>query len=252
MERTVRVVRVFTRDGVGGNLLGIHEGILDDAEMQALATALGYSETVFLDGSVDGVTPTRIFTPGQELPFAGHPLVGTTWHVAEPGGTVGLRCGIGVVTGSRAEDGDASIEVAYLAPVEEVDPPLGATGAWIARMPLPYEVHRLAFPDAVAAYRPPDQPEHRLVWAPGDDGDDDVVRARFFAFGVGVPEDPATGSAAVALAAVQRFLGRPQGAVTIHQGSEMGYPSRINLTWTPEITVVGGSVVDEGRRTVSV
>jgi trans-2,3-dihydro-3-hydroxyanthranilate isomerase len=252
MERTVRVVRVFTRDRAGGNLLGIHDGILDDGEMQAVAAALGYSETVFLGDAADGVTPVRIFTPGTELPFAGHPLVGTTWHLTEPGDTVALRCGIGVVTGRRADGGDASIDVTYLPPVDEADPPPGAIGAWIAQMPLPYEVQELPGPDAVAAYEPPDEPAHRLLWAPGDDGDADVIRARFFAFGVGVPEDPATGSAAVALAAVQRHLGRTEGRVTIHQGSEMGCPSRIELRWTSDLTVVGGAVADDGIRSVSV
>jgi trans-2,3-dihydro-3-hydroxyanthranilate isomerase len=198
------------------------------------------------------VTPTRIFTPGNELPFAGHPLVGTTWHLAEPGGRVELRCGIGIVTGRRADVGAASIDVTYLPPVDDVDAPPGASGAWIAHMPLPYEVHRLPDPDAVAAYVPPDEPDHRLVWAAGDDGHADVIRARFFAFGVGVPEDPATGSAAVALAAVQRHLGRTEGSVTVHQGSEIGSPSRIDLSWTPDLTVVGGSVVDDGTRSVSV
>lgn len=251
MERTVRVLRVFTRDEVGGNLLGVHSGILDNDEMQAVAAALGYSETVFLGDPVDGATPTRIFTPGSELPFAGHPLVGTTWHLAEPGATVALRCGIGIVTGRRSDEGDASIDVNYLPQVDDVDVPAGATGAWIAHMPLPYEVHRLADPEAVAAYEPPDEPDHRLVWAAGDDGHNDIVRARFFAYGVGVPEDPATGSAAVALAAVQRHLGRTTGAVTIHQGSEMGCPSRIHLSWTPDLTVVGGSVADDGTRSVS-
>jgi trans-2,3-dihydro-3-hydroxyanthranilate isomerase len=252
MERTVRVVRVFTRDEVGGNLLGIHDGILADDEMQAVATALGYSETVFLGDAADGVTPVRIFTPGSELPFAGHPLVGTTWHLTEPGDTVALRCGIGVVTGRRADGGDASIDVTSLPPVGEIDQPAGVVGAWIAHMPLPYEIHQLSKPDAVAAYEPPDEPDHRLVWAPGDDGDADVIRARFFAFGVGVPEDPATGSAAVALAAVQRHLARTDGRVTIHQGSEMGCPSRIELRWTSDHTVVGGAVADDGARSVSV
>ena len=246
------MVRVFTRNEVGGNLLGIHEGILGDHEMQAIATALGYSETVFLGEPAFGVTPTRIFTPGNELPFAGHPLVGTTWHLTKPGETVELRCGIGVVTGRQAENGAASIGVAYLPPVDEVDAPPGATGAWIAHMPLPYEVHELPGPDAVAAYAPPDEPDHRLVWAAGEEGDADTIRARFFAFGVGVPEDPATGSAAVALAAVQRHLGRTQGSVTIHQGSEMRCPSRIDLSWTADLTVVGGSVVDDGTRSVQV
>ena len=61
--------------------------------------------------------------------------------------------------------------------------------------------------DAVAAYELADRPDHRLVWARGDGGDDDIVRARFFAPGMGVVEDPATGSAAVALAAVLRHEG---------------------------------------------
>jgi trans-2,3-dihydro-3-hydroxyanthranilate isomerase len=252
MERTVRVLRVFTRDDIGGNLLGIHDGILGDDEMQALATALGYSETVFLGPAADGVTPARIFTPAYELPFAGHPLVGTTWHLAEPGATVELRCGIGVVTGRRSRDGDASITVTYLPPVDDIDAPDAVSGAWIAHMPLPYQLHELAGPEAVATYTPPDEPDHRLVWAAGDGGDADVVRARFFAFGAGVPEDPATGSAAVALAAVQRHIGRTEGALTIHQGGEMGSPSRIDLSWTADFTQVGGSVVDDGTRTIAV
>ena len=202
---------------------------------------------MFLGDPDHGVTPVRIFTPGSELPFAGHPLVGATWHVAEPGATVSLECGIGVVTGRRADHDRASIDVEYLAPVDVA----GTAAAWIAKMPLPYEVRRLASPDDVASYEPPDEPDHRLVWAPGEDCRDDMVRARFFAFGVGVPEDPATGSAAVALAAVQRYEGRSSGSFTIHQGSEMGCPSRIDLTWAAELTTIGGTVIDDGTRSVA-
>src|SRR5262245_10709353 len=121
MDRTVRVLRVFTRDGAGGNLLGVHDGLLDDHEMQAIAATLGYSETVFLGEPEAGVTPVRIFTPANELPFAGHPLVGATYHAANAGEAVSLRCGIGVVTGHRAASGDtAAIEVEYLPEVEAV------------------------------------------------------------------------------------------------------------------------------------
>ena len=102
MTRTVRVLRVFTRDGAGGNPLGVHDGILDDTEMQTIAAELGYSETVFLGESSDGVTPTRIFTPSYEMPFAGHPLVGATWHTARPDESVLLGCQVGTVTGRRA------------------------------------------------------------------------------------------------------------------------------------------------------
>ena len=144
----------------------------------------------------------------------------------------------------------ASIEVAYLPPVERTTTP-GVVASWIARMPLPYEVHLLASPDAVAAYELADRPDHRLVWA-RDDGRDGLVRARFFAPGMGVVEDPATGSAAVALAAVLRHEGEESGSATIHQGAEIGSPSRIDLSWTVRDTVIGGAVADDGSRTVSV
>ena len=247
----MRVVRVFTRNGSGGNHLGIHDGLLPDDVMRTVATSLAYSETIFVDEpGDDGAVGVRIFTPADELPFAGHPLVGATWHIATPGAAVALRCGIGVVAGHRNDVETASIEVAYLPPVERTTTP-GVVASWIARMPLPYEVHLLASPDAVAAYELADRPDHRLVWA-RDDGRDGLVRARFFAPGMGVVEDPATGSAAVALAAVLRHEGEGSGSATIDQGAEIGSPSRIDLAWTVRDTVIGGVVVDDGWRTVSV
>jgi trans-2,3-dihydro-3-hydroxyanthranilate isomerase len=251
VERSVRVVRVFTREGAGGNPLGIHDGLLDADEMQTMAATLGYSETIFIGAATEAVTPVRIFTPTYEMPFAGHPLVGATWHCAAPGRMVVLGCQIGTVTGRRFDSDRAGIEVEQTPSVEAVDPPVGVTSAWVARMPLEYEVHRLADPDAVAGYTADGRPDHRLVFAFGDDGLADVVRARFFAGGVGVDEDPATGSAAVALAAVLRSEGRHSGSLTIHQGAEMGCPSLLELAWSPALTTVSGSVVDDGSRTVS-
>jgi trans-2,3-dihydro-3-hydroxyanthranilate isomerase len=249
---TVHVVRVFTRDGSGGNHLGIHQGLLPDDAMQAIATTLGYSETVFVDDVADdGTIGIRIFTPVGELPFAGHPLVGATWHLGTPGAAVALRCGIGVVSGQRPDDATASIDVAYLPSVERTSVP-GTAASWVANMPLPYEIHQLESPDHVAAYVLVDRPDHRLVWARLDGGREDAVRARFFAPGIGVEEDPATGSAAVALAAVLRHEGYPSGTLTIHQGVEVGSPSRIELSWTARDTAIGGAVVEDGQRTVSV
>jgi trans-2,3-dihydro-3-hydroxyanthranilate isomerase len=250
---SVRVVRVFTRDGTGGNHLGIHEGHLSAQEMQVLATALGYPETIFLgEPDDDGAVPVRIFTPGSELPFAGHPLVGATWHLAAAGADTSLRCGIGVVMGRRRLDDDAAeIEMSQLPDVERRDA-AGAVATWVARMPLPYEIVQLPDPAAVSGYALMDRPDHRLIWAFGDGGRDDVVRARFFAPGLGVDEDPATGSAAVALAAVLRHEGQHTGTLTVHQGEEIGAPSRIELAWTAGDTVIGGSVADDGMRTVSV
>ena len=82
--RPVQVLSVFTRDGEGGNKLGfVADGTdLETQQMQAIATDLGFAETVFLDW-VDRPHPyVRIFTPGQEMMFAGHPLVGTAWAVS--------------------------------------------------------------------------------------------------------------------------------------------------------------------------
>ncbi|MGH9136321.1 MAG: PhzF family phenazine biosynthesis protein [Acidimicrobiales bacterium] len=248
---TVRVVRVFTRDGAGGNPLGIHEGLLADGEMQDVAATLGYSETIFLDRSTSPIG-VRIFTPAAELPFAGHPLVGATWHIAEPGAPAMLRCGVGDVAGQRSDAEVAAIRLHFRPPVEVATAPAGVVRAWIARMPLPFEVSELATPDTVAGYVLTDRPDHRLVWAAGDAGRPDTVRARFFAPGFKVDEDPATGSAAVALAAVLRHEGEPSGSLTIHQGSEIGAPSRIDLAWSESHTAIGGAVADDGLRTVSV
>lgn len=80
-----------------------------------------------------------------------------------------------------------------------------------------------------------------MLWswsAPGS-----MVKARFFAGGLGVVEDPATGSAAVALAAALSKRGMAEGAVTIHQGDEVGAPSTIHMEWSPGYVTIGGSVV---------
>ena len=243
---------MFTREGSGGNHLGIHDGLLPDVVMRSAATSLGYSETIFVEEpGDDGTIGVRIFTPSEELAFAGHPLVGAAWYLATPGAAVALRCGIGVVAGHRNDADTASIEVTYLPPVERTAT-AGVVASWIARMPLPYEVHLLASPDAVANYELVDRPDHRLVWAWGGDQDDHVVRARFFAPGMGVAEDPATGSAAVALAAVLRHEGEQSGSLTVHQGAEVGSPSSIDLSWTARDTVIGGAVAEDQPRTVSV
>jgi len=75
----------------------------------------------------------------------------------------------------------------------------------------------------------------------------DATRAhmRFFAPAGGVPEDPATGSAAVALARVMVAGGETTGRLSIDQGAEIGAPSRIELEWTPDSASIGGTVVHD-------
>jgi trans-2,3-dihydro-3-hydroxyanthranilate isomerase len=254
--RQVRVLRVFTREGQGGNHLGVVDEILDDATMAAIAHELGYSETIFLaPPDREGVRPVRIFTPSVELPFAGHPLVGATWHVAHhhiDGGEderqIRLRCGIGVVSG-HGHGEVAEIEAPGRQNVTEDEPREGAVASWIVEMPLPYEVHQLADAAAVRAYALTDRPEFRLVWAP-DDEQPGAVHSRFFACQSGVDEDPATGSAAVALAAVLRREGDPEGTRIIYQGDEIGHPSTIHLSWDEDSTTIGGTVAEDAPRRI--
>jgi predicted PhzF superfamily epimerase YddE/YHI9 len=247
------VLRVFTRDGRGGNPLGVVDdlGGLDPRGMQAIAAGLGFSETVFVD-TADPATPSvRIHTPVRELPFAGHPLVGAAWHLAREGRPPdALRCAAGDVA-VRVDGEVVWIRPSMTFPVHPVEQP--GLGGWaepveaaVASMPLRYRVVRLAEPADVAAVRPPAPVDHLLVWA--WEVPDRVVRARFFASGSGVPEDPATGSAAIALAAV---LGPDLPAFDIHQGEEVGSPSLLRVRHDAHGIEVGGSVVFDEVRTVS-
>lgn len=260
MPRACQILRVFTRSGEGGNALGVINDIigLDDEGMQSIAADLGFSETVFVEWSEDDLPSVRIFTPLVELPFAGHPLVGTAWTMLMlgPGGVAGLRCGIGEVAIGMEGD-DAWVTVA-IDPAAARASDLSAYAAraglprpvrsWLVAMPKDYVV--LEYPDAetVAAVTPESEVLGErfgtLVYARSGD----AVRARFFAPSAGVFEDPATGSAAVALATALLTSGERSGRLTIDQGAEIGHPSRIELSWDAESARIGGGCVrDEVR-----
>lgn len=255
MSRTCHVVRVFTRGDEGGN----HLGVVTDArglagvDMQDIAADLGFSETIFLD---QRNPPTvRIFTPGREMPFAGHPLVGMAWLMRElgiphPGR---LSCGIGDVTVGY-EAAAPWIEVSTKRPVRQVVNPGMVAGqlglpdpidsAWVD-MPIPYLLLELPTADDVADARPDQATMEALsvgelnLFCHLGDG---ATKARFFAPEAGVFEDPATGSAAVALASLLAARGRTSGKLEISQGEEIGHPSTILLEWTPATIRVGGTV----------
>jgi trans-2,3-dihydro-3-hydroxyanthranilate isomerase len=250
MSRECQVLRVFTRSELGGNQLGVVTDLtgLTAEKMQAIATGLGFSGTIFCDVSEE-VPAARIFTPGTELPFAGHPLVGLGWALNDfhPGSVDRIRCGIGEVMVSR-EGRETWIQAPGGQPVETVDPvPLDGEVAVSVSMPIPYLVIRLSSSRGVAEMVPPPIAFGQvLVWAWEDPSR--VVKARFFAGEVGVPEDPATGSVAVALAAFLRTAGQAEGQVVIHQGDEIGHPATIQLRWDADFSSIGGTVVrDEVR-----
>ena len=255
MPRHCYVLRVFTRDGAGGNPLGVVTDILglDADKMQQIATDLAFSETIFLSWFEGTMPKARIFTPSREIPYAGHPLVGAAWILlnlgpVDPGG---IECSIGPVKIRRVEE-TTWIDGAGDQPVRPTSPDLGPGLVPIdcaeVLMPTPYLVVQVRTSAEVAAMTPSMVAGFGdvYVWAWAAEGQ--LVRARFFAPDFGIVEDPATGSAAVALAARLRNLGQGRGSLKIHQGEEIGHPSRINLEWTASGTSIGGTVArDEVR-----
>ncbi len=260
MPRVCQILRVFTRDGEGGNHLGVVNDVtgLDAAGMQAIAADLGFSETVFIDWTDGDVPSVRIFTPEVEMPFAGHPLVGTAHTLLQlgPGGVEKVRCPAGDV--SIGVDGaaswiEAALDPANARPVDLADFARRAgipapVRTWLVDIPSTYAVLEVADAGGVAAITPNADilSEHFGVLVFARSGDH--VRSRFFAPAGGVYEDPATGSAAVAMATANVASGETSGSVVIHQGKEMGHPSRIALSWTPTTARLAGTCDrDEAR-----
>ena len=260
MPRGCTVVRVFTRGSEGGNHLGVVTDVtgLSDESMQRIAAELGFSESVFIEWGSGAIPFARIFTPAEELPFAGHPLVGAAWVL-----TV---LGQGEMDRLRYREGEAVISSAGDVMQIEVSmggevAPAGGVEKFLARagigpteaadrimIPKEYVLARLSDFESVAALEPDMEVLAErfgtLVYARNGHH----VRARFFAPGTGVDEDPATGSAAVALATKLASSGEPEGHLDIDQGEEMGHPSRIQLTWGRGRATIGGTVVrDEVR-----
>lgn len=182
MSVEVAVVRVFTtRDRRLGNELGLVWDSTDiAAREQAIAAELGFSETVFIDTVAAGVATIRIFTPADELPFAGHPSVGTAWWLREQGSPL-------ITLAERAGD----VAVAY-------DDDL----TWItgrAEWAPSFDWIELDRPTDVEALVPEDTTEGEKYFYAWIDEAAGSVRSRMFAPDLGVVEDQATGSAAVAL-----------------------------------------------------
>jgi trans-2,3-dihydro-3-hydroxyanthranilate isomerase len=268
------VVDVFTDRAYAGNPLAVvrcEERSLSTEAMQRIASEFHLSETVFTLPSEVADYRVRIFTPAVELPFAGHPSVGAAWVLARDGairhGDVVQECGAGLlpvhvdadgarVAGGRPEVGE-DLEAPLLAAAvgltaDDVD---GAAAPGIASAGAPFGF-LLVRPDAVArAVADP-----AAVAALGLTGVavvafDQDAHLRMFGAGVGVHEDPATGSAAVALGVflVDRGL-LPDGdsAFTVAQGAELGRPSFLHVTVSATdgratATTVRGGVVAVSR-----
>jgi len=261
--RAFEIWDVFADRRFAGNQLAVvldAEG-LSGADMQAITREFNFAESTFVLPPEDpaNTARVRIFTPGYEMPFAGHPTVGTALAIARARGLSGevrleLKAGVFPVKVARGdgfhaeflnpnvprETGAApsprAIETALSLPEGAIDAGahrprrIGAGVDFIfARAPLSAVRGARLRPEAFDALAL-DGVIGVLLYASGGDAPDATYHVRMFAPGAGVPEDPATGSAAAALPGqIARSERLADGAHrwVIEQGVEMGRPSRI-------------------------
>lgn len=265
MKLNYLILDVFTRKRLSGNPLAVvlkADGLMDN-QMQAIAKEFNLSETVFVckPKSERHAASLRIFTPTMELPFAGHPTVGTAVALALSGRTTALRLEekIGVITCvvERIEKHLGKARFALPVLPEEVGR-TPATHAIAQSLGLDIEeigcglyqpaLFSAGVPFYLVPVRDPDclrriKLERRgweetysvgrgSVYAftetPGEDGND--FAARMFSPSMGFGEDPATGSAAASLIGlIARHAAPGQHEYALRQGYEMGRPSLIEL-----------------------
>jgi trans-2,3-dihydro-3-hydroxyanthranilate isomerase len=272
--RSYAIADVFTEVPLEGNPVAVFtdaDGLTPEV-MQRAARELNLSETVFLtpDGG-DAHVRARIFTPASELPFAGHPVLGSAFVFAGPLGMeeVRIRTGAGVVPvtlrweGDRVVSGEMAQPLPTWEPFAEPGRLLAALG--VSASELPIEVYdngpRHAFVAlAGAADVAGVAPDFRALSALGELGvscfaaTGTRVKTRMFAPGLGVSEDPATGSAAGPLVVHLARHGRVGfgDPIEIVQGAEIGRPSflRAVVEGSPqeiERVMVAGSAVIVAR-----
>jgi trans-2,3-dihydro-3-hydroxyanthranilate isomerase len=271
-KRRFAVYDVFSSERLGGNPLAVvlEPNGLDAAAMQTIAGEFNLSETTFILPPRDPKhrARVRIFTPRHELPFAGHPTVGSAIAIAEAAGgdgpsvfvleeTVGpVRCAVSRNEGGMFAEFDLpllpealpfSADPAAVAAALGLDPyQIGFENHVVTQYSggVPYVLVPVAGLDAAReasldgrAWMELTGPAEALspgafVYCRETVGRDNAFHARMFAGHLGIPEDPATGSAAAAFAgAIMRFdrPGDGLGRYMIEQGMEMGRPSLIRL-----------------------
>lgn len=248
-----RLLDVFGRGPLTGNQLCVvpDAAALDAPMMQAITREIGFSETTFVTAIGDAEYDVRIFVPGYEIPFAGHPTLGTAFTLVADGlvrSPLVQHCGAGAVP--------VEVDVATgTASMRQLQPTFGATGDVedlaralglrpedLARDPAPEVVstgigHLMVCArdrEAVARASPDKAALTPLLERLGTDGcylfalDGETAKARMFAPGAGIDEDPATGSAAGPLGAycLHHGLTSP-GRLTVDQGDEIARPSTL-------------------------
>src|SRR5450631_3526987 len=276
-----RILNVFTEGDApfSGNPLCVFEdaGGLSDKDMQNLARQLNVSETTFItSGQAEVTANVRIFTPNYELPFAGHPTLGTAFVVRELSSaqdTVLLRMPAGDIPVHRSDNvwtlqakapvsfpvdvsaSDLTAMIALTADRVAAEPLWVDTGTIQLILPL-----RTAQDVRAASADPklldkfatrPDGESLVYIWAPT--GPDTIEARLFFTQSRAVLEDPATGSACANLGGW--FLATGQRGIRrrIHQGSAVARRSVLDLTVDQDGTIlVSGSVREVGRGTFTI
>lgn len=256
MERwSFRIVDVFSERPLAGNQLAVFEDAtrIPEAQLQPLAQEIGYSETVFAYPKTnDAHQQIRIFTPTSEIPFAGHPVLGTAVVIATNTGAnrVVLETGRGLVpvridgTAGPAARGTMEQPIPSFKLYDKEDEFLRALG--VDRSVLPVTIYdnglahvyaMLERPDDVAAVRPDFSALSELARSSGlplmgfnvFSGSGPAWKTRMFAPADDIAEDPATGSAAGPLALHLARHGRIpwDTEIRIAQGAEIGRPSEL-------------------------
>jgi PhzF family phenazine biosynthesis protein len=274
MELKFRILNVFTAGGVrlsGNPLCVVEDGSgLDPAAMQTLARQFNVSETTFILPSKRAAALVRIFTPAYEMPFAGHPTLGTA-HVCRAlglgGNQLGLEMRAGIIPVTSNGDHWTLRAAASTSRLVDVAPPelarlLGLESSDIGFQPLWMKAGReqlvipLTSEAAVRRVRPKAELFERLKSVDGAGqayvfasmGAKKILSRFFFPDNGAILEDPATGSACANLGGWFVAMGRrPPLNFEVSQGEFIGRPSTLQLEVNTDNEVfVGGTVIEIG------
>jgi trans-2,3-dihydro-3-hydroxyanthranilate isomerase len=285
MARRFYIVDVFSEQKYAGNQLAVFRDSdrLSTQEMQRIAKEINYSETTFITSETpqNGGYSVRIFTPEQELPFAGHPTLGTAFVlqqeiICQPVESVVINLQIGQIPVALRYENDAidilwmcqntpvfsqQFEREAIAPILNLSPDQiddyaieeVSTGVPFIIVPLKTQaalkqakVNRDRFFELIRTT----QAKAILVFCPETYSPENQLNVRVFADGLGIPEDPATGSANGCLASylVQHdYFGANAIDIRVEQGYEIGRPSLLLLKAEKKADAiqveVGGKVI---------
>jgi trans-2,3-dihydro-3-hydroxyanthranilate isomerase len=268
VSHAIHIVDVFAEEKYAGNQLAVvlEAGDISPERMQTIARETNFSETTFITSGeeTNGGYPVRIFTPGVELPFAGHPTLGTAWVIrrhltAGAGDTVRLNLKVGQIL-VTFEPSDGGRELLWLTappiepgPICDVARMASALGLAVSDIDDTAPIQQLVAGSGmvfvpirnlealrrarfdVAAFAPLAAEgfnPYVYLFCRETISDEDDLCARFFFDALGMREDPATGSATAMLGAYlleHRYFPQEEISLRIEQGYEIHRPSLLRL-----------------------